>query len=533
MVALMELTAYARVSKERNGETRSVDDQMRDIDRWAELHGHTITARYEDRAISAMKGAKRPGLDALFASGATNIVVWSVDRLFRRPRDLEEVIDKELTIYQTTASPFDLTTSQGRLMARQFVSWASFEVEEKELRSARGMQSKFDRGEYMGKHRPFGQNLDGTWHEPEATAVREAADKLVAREISFYRIAQNWNAAGLKTPKRNPAKAGTTSRRALGGNDWNANSVRVFFTAERLKGQQTYNGVTKDIANWTPLLDTETWEQIQSLIESKKTGVKSGHTGTASKKLLSGILKCGLCGKGLSTSTRKTTVLKAKNQDGSPKIRKGRTFYRCATSGHIQVNAEAVEEAVKNDALTLLSRRDDSDGELAQHRKDVATKAHEIRKKEAEFAEWIEEAAIARLKPSLIATATEAHEEELEALRAELANLEVASVPDLFTKDGWEGAATVKRRALLESLYTGIDVAGGVQGKRFSEERLTYHYTPFALEMMGRYITDNTVKPEELIGRTVGPNVERKSTPGNFNPNDPWEGVEPVNPESL
>lgn len=512
----MDLIAYARVSRARDGRTVSVDNQFKQIEEWCEKQGHNIVARYEDRAFSAMKGIRRPGFEALMSDGRKDVVVWSADRLFRRPVDLEDVVKEGLTIYQVVAGPFDLTTPQGRLGARQMVAFASYEVEQKNERVEVGMKAKFERGEYLGRHRPFGQERDGTWLEPEAAAVRKAAKELASRDTTFYQVAKEWREAGLKTPKRNKVQELDKTKKGLhGGNEWNANSVRVFFTSERLIGRQSYKGMTRDIANWPALLDTRTWEQVQSLIASKKTGNRSAHTGKDSVHVLSGILRCGVCGKGMTTSLRKDQPATATRP-----ARKGGRFYRCATSGHVQVNGTAVEEAVRDDALWLLSRRDDADKEATEFKEQIAQKAHEIRVKEAEFEEWLEEAAVARLKPGLIAKAEESHQAEVKALRGELAMLEAQNAPNLFVAGGWDQAPTVKKRELLRSIYDGIDVAGGQRGKRFSVDRLTFHYTEFGMSMIDRVLADNAEDTSSWAalrgrppkkGRTYTTNSERMS----------------------
>lgn len=509
----MDLIAYARVSKAKNGQTVSVDNQFRQIDEWATKNHHTIVARYEDRAVSATKDVPRPGFEALMANGHKNIVVWNADRMFRRPRDLEDVVNKELTIYQVIAGPFDLTTPQGRLMARQMVAFAAYEIEQKNQRVAVGFQNKAQEGKYLGRHRPFGQEKDGTWVQPEADAVIQAAKDLVNGDSSFYRIAKKWNEAGLFTPVNG----------SRGGNPWNANSVRVFFTSPRLKGYQKYKNKILPLSDWEALMSEEIWEQIQSIIESKKTGKASGYTGKDSRRLLSGLLECGKCGGRISSSIRTQ-----KGQD-----RENRIIYRCTATGHNQAKALDVEAAVRDDALRLLSRRDDAEGEAAEHQRKLADLAHEIRAKEVAWEDWSRKAAARLDDVDLIAEARQATEEELDRMRGELATLQAQTAPNLFTAGGWESASKIKRRNLLDSLYSSITLLPAQQGKKFTDDRLDFHYTEFALEMARRYVEDNTVTPEELMGRTVGPNVERKTTPGNFNPNDPWEGAEEVKSDLL
>jgi DNA invertase Pin-like site-specific DNA recombinase len=79
-----------------------------------------------DNDISAYSGKKRPGYIDLLERvkwGPTRIVAWHVDRLYRRPRELEDLIDlvehNPIVIETVKGGGFDLNTHEGRLMARQ------------------------------------------------------------------------------------------------------------------------------------------------------------------------------------------------------------------------------------------------------------------------------------------------------------------------------------------------------------------------------------------------------------------------------
>lgn len=87
-----------------------------------------------DNDVSAFDGCRRNGYDALVAqvrAGVTHIIVWHVDRLYRQPRELEDLIDlveqHPVRIEAVRGGGFDLNTTEGRLMARQLVAIAVYE----------------------------------------------------------------------------------------------------------------------------------------------------------------------------------------------------------------------------------------------------------------------------------------------------------------------------------------------------------------------------------------------------------------------
>jgi site-specific DNA recombinase len=93
--------------------------------------------------VSAFDGRRRPGyaeLCELIAAGTVDVVVaWSVDRLYRRPVELEGLVDlverTGTTVATVTSGRFDLATPEGRAMARVGAAIAASESERKSLRN--------------------------------------------------------------------------------------------------------------------------------------------------------------------------------------------------------------------------------------------------------------------------------------------------------------------------------------------------------------------------------------------------------------
>jgi len=454
------VAAYVRISSDPYGTGVSTANQLAEIETWAEANGFHVAEVFRDNDVSATSGKTRPEFERLMASDWTTAVVWHQDRLLRLPTDLERVISRtpSLYVYQVQAGPLDLATPSGQMSARVVAAVSAYEVQQKAERQKTSYLGAVKAGKYIGRNKRFGQDNDGTWREPEATAIREGAERLVAGKASFNGLARDWNAAGLNTPRGNP---------------WTRSNVRALYKSPVLMGKQDYKGVRYVLDPWTPLLDEETWEQVQSLMGTAQPGQRA----RSEKHLLSGLLKCGVCGTGL-TSRFSGGGLNSKYQCGNP-------------DAHVTISMVKADAEVKRHTLMLLSQRTDVEGEAATMRKKVATLAHEIRQAEAEHAAWLDEAISEGVRPGIISRKETAFEDQMRDKRAELADLQTATTPDIFQEDGagWDAATIVERRNLLESLFEFITVAKA-SGRKWDPERLDYDHTAYGVELMERYLRD-------------------------------------------
>src|SRR5262249_19007630 len=119
---------YARISEDRqNG--AGVDRQVEDCLAAAGDRGWRLVAPpFVDNDISprAHPGRRRPhcrGLRAAVRAGTIQrVIVGPLDRLYRQPKELEELIDLadagRVEIVSVTGGDVDLGTSDGRLVAR-------------------------------------------------------------------------------------------------------------------------------------------------------------------------------------------------------------------------------------------------------------------------------------------------------------------------------------------------------------------------------------------------------------------------------
>jgi len=152
-----------------------------------------VAGEYVDNDISVSQYSRektRPAYDDLLDRVRTGepdrVVAWHVDRLYRRPRDLEDLIDLadeqgHQVEFHTLHGDIDLSTGDGRAMARVLVAFAAKESDDESRRIRRRIEQDVAEGRPHGP-RPFGYLDDKVTPCPdEAPILREMAARLPAR----------------------------------------------------------------------------------------------------------------------------------------------------------------------------------------------------------------------------------------------------------------------------------------------------------------------------------------------------------------
>ena len=196
---------YLRQSFDRNDDQLAVSRQREDCVALCEQRGWTWT-EYEDNDYSATNGKPRPAYQRMLAdirAGTVNgIVAWHVDRLYRQPRDLEDLIDlanAHNLALATVSGDIDLSTDMGRLVARLVGATNKAEVERKSARQKRANLQARAAGKWSRTGvRRFGFDREGRALEPEASLLRQAATDVLAGR-SLRSISSAWNDQGLRT----------------------------------------------------------------------------------------------------------------------------------------------------------------------------------------------------------------------------------------------------------------------------------------------------------------------------------------------
>ena len=227
---------YLRISEDRAGDFVSVENQRAAVLELATRLGLPVTATFVDNDVSAFSGKTRPGYQQLVAavvgsSGPCTVLVWHVDRLYRRPKELEDLLGlverQAVTIETVRGGMLDLNTHEGKLAARFMVTVASYESGHKADRIALAARRGAEQGAWHGPRR-FGYQLSAsrsaTIDPVEGQMVRELVDRFLAGE-SLYSLTV-W-ANGQPVP---PLRA----------NVWHSNTLRQLLASPRIAGLRSY-----------------------------------------------------------------------------------------------------------------------------------------------------------------------------------------------------------------------------------------------------------------------------------------------------
>jgi len=337
MMKRMAAAVYARISQDRSGQELGVRRQLEDCRAEADRRGWQVVEEYVDDDMSAYSGKTRPQYERMLADLAEGrrdaVIVWHMDRLHRRPAELERFVDTCVRAgvrdVVTLSGDIDLAKGDGLLMARLLAAVAANESDSKKRRGARKALEIAQSGRpMMGGPRPFGFEVDRVTHNPaEAVVIRDLAARLLAGE-TLASLATTLQRDGVAT---------------VGGKEWRTNTVRAMLTNPRLWGMRVHQGQVIGAGTWAPVITPEQGERLRRLLLDPARRTNR----SARRYLLSGMLRCGKCGRPMHS--------KPKN---------GVRRYGCVTGpdsrgcGGVFISAEGLEAFI---AQAVLYRLDSPD----------------------------------------------------------------------------------------------------------------------------------------------------------------------------
>lgn len=443
---------YARQSLDRTGEALAVTRQLEDCRALAERLGWEVVGEHVDNDTSATTG-RRPQYEAMLerlrAGQAGGIVAYAPDRLARRPRDLEDVLDlaeRHGVRLATVAGDVDLSSPWGRAVARVFGAIARQEVEQKGARQKRANLQRAQAGRVGWTRRPFGYDRDPGGGillvDAEARELHTAA-AAVLDGASLASVVADLNRRGVPTST---------------GGRWTVTALRRLLVNPRHAGRAVYRGQDVSAGDWPAVL---TEDQHRALVARLTDPTRRTQTGTAHRYLLSGLVRCGLCGEPMFAT---------------PMGQRGGYWmaYRCRAT-HLARRLEPVDELVEGVVLARLARPDAAallvpDGEGAD----------ELRVEAVQLRERLDELASLLAEGVLTAAGVRASSERLRARLREVEQRQDALTVDpalsaLVTADDvratWDALPLRKRRAVVDLLLVATILPAG-KGVRFAPEQV-------------------------------------------------------------
>ncbi|WP_460819532.1 recombinase family protein [Nocardioides korecus] len=183
---------YARISSDVDGTRAGVERQVTDCHALADSLGWTVAGEYVDNDVSASSYSRkaRPEYERLMADlgdGLVDgVVVCNIDRLTRRPAELEAFYDAVtaagVTQVRFVTGDTDISTTDGLMMARILGAFAAKESANIGRRVARKMEQVAAEGRpHGGSRRPYSYGPDKITVVPDEAEVYRT---LVARFLA-------------------------------------------------------------------------------------------------------------------------------------------------------------------------------------------------------------------------------------------------------------------------------------------------------------------------------------------------------------
>ena len=485
---------YARVSSDRQDVDLSVSAQLRALKDYAKANGYSVAREYVDEAESG-RVADRPQFREMIEQGSQPkapfevILVWKFSR-FTRKREHAVAFKsmlrrKGIRVVSITEHADDSPT--GKLMEAIIESVDEFYSENLAQDVVRGMRESASRGFFLASKAPFGYKRvkvsDGVKERP--TLEVEPATAPVVKEM----FESSLRGSGLKEICKALNGRGITNR----GKRWNKGGLHYLLTNEAYtgtavwgrtsKGEKTQDPVRVEGA-WPALVSREPFDDVQQAMRDRVPKAQRPAR-VGSKFLLSGLLKCGVCGRPYSGQGAKSGQF---------------AYYICGTllregagtcsARYLNVPrleafvVEKIRERILNEEtivelVTMVAEEIDAmAGELAGRLEVIEAELGDVRRRLERLYEALEtsELTLEVLSPRIFSlrhreeqleAARDDAETRLEQRRVALPNTEeiaeyVADFRD-FLKDG----TFPERKALIRNFVEGIEVVG-------DEATLTY-----------------------------------------------------------
>jgi DNA invertase Pin-like site-specific DNA recombinase len=318
---------YCRISGPNDQATARQAEDCRGL---VAERGWDVVGTFTDEGRSAFTGAPRPAYDSLLeavAAGLVDVVVaWHLDRLHRRPEELEPFLDRleRLGVSVATVVSGDVLvgTPAGRLHARVGVAVAAHELDLRRERVRRAELQAAQLGFGPAGGRSFGyRRLPDKSMEVvpgEGAVIREMAERVIGGETAGA-IARDLN------------------RRGAAGR-WSAQQMRKLLVRPMLAGWTSVD--TKRVApgRWPALVSEEEHAALVDLLRVRAV------TRPTTCLVTGSLIRCGRCGATL----------------GRFRPRPGRVAYACRGAplgcGRLSIRAPLVDEPLTE---RLLRRLDD------------------------------------------------------------------------------------------------------------------------------------------------------------------------------
>ena len=289
-MTMTRVCLYTRISTDEENQPTSFHSQRERLEAFCKAQeSWRIVAHHQDQATGTK--LERPGLQAALELARDSridlLLVYRVDRLSRKVRQLAQLAE-QLDTYDVTlrsaTEPFDTGSAAGRMMLQMLAVFAEFEHATIVDRVSAGIERRAKEGRWYAGRPPFGylfsDELRTLVPDPvKAPVVRRIFDLYTRQRLGTIAIARQLR------DEEAPAPAAGWGHPAVHWIISNPTYVGKIRWRDRL-----FDGVHE------PLIDELTFQHAQAILRERGEDI-SRRRGNNSDFLLSGVVRCGHCGK--------------------------------------------------------------------------------------------------------------------------------------------------------------------------------------------------------------------------------------------
>ena len=320
----MIVALYARVSTTRQAEKDlSIPDQLKQMRKWCDSKGFKIAIEYVEPGASATDD-RRPVFQQMISEACVSpppfgaIIVHSLSRFFRDSIEFG-LYERKLRKYDVRLFSISQQTGDdpaGEMARKIFNVFDEYQSRENAKHTLRAMKENARQGFFNGSHPPYGYcKIDmpakGRRGNKKRLQIDPSEASTVHKVFDFYLNGIKGRRMGMKGIAYYLNEHGIKRR----GRKWSKSSISDILDSRVYVGEYYFNKTEsktrkiKPESEWIsvkiePIVDLETFQRVKQL-RINRSPSKIPPRIVNSPTLLTGLLKCGLCGSSMTIATGK------------------------------------------------------------------------------------------------------------------------------------------------------------------------------------------------------------------------------------
>lgn len=304
----MNVAAYVRVSTDKQADKGySIPEQTERVKAYCKAKEWNLAKIYTDGGFTG-SNMERPALQQLIndIKAYDIVLVNKLDRLSRSQKDtlylIQDVFAPNGVSFVSMQESFDTSTPIGIAMVGILAAFAQLERSQIKERTKMGKEARKKKGLWHG-----GVNIPTGYDYKDGILIPNEEAEQIRLIFDLY----------LKGTSIRDITRYLSAHYTTRYTSWN-----YVGTVRRILGNNVYIGMIGDYkGQHEPLIDEDTFNKIQLMLEERKTGGKV----PTGKHLLTGMIYCGYCGNRVRSCASKTKTKKY-------------GYYRCGKADTSQLN---------------------------------------------------------------------------------------------------------------------------------------------------------------------------------------------------